>query len=951
MCFEGCGTSLQHAFNSYIKKGIEKKFFPPDASIVIDPEPNGLGLHKLLITIESEQHEPVEQAYSSISETIRETIEDLGFEVIDELTVLSPQKSRWTNAINILINLLSIGVITTCALLFPPSILLTLGLTVVSFLTSAFTSREYLLAFYRNFRSKSFANMATTVSLGWFLSLAHTLFHASTMPLATSFSMLFMSFIMPLMLITCINGMDEIKRLIMEKSQKIYLKSIKRLFPELSDTYLCYEFTLEETSSLSQQITRLNKKNQNFSLGNSAVDEEEKNFLLSLKNLLNPSKSRQEKKNLLKEGMLIEVKPTECFPVDCILVQGTTVIDASLLTGESQQRKQCWQNIPAGAINLGEKVTVYAEKNAYSSTINRLLFLSNRARNAPQSAKGLPKFAYFYAALILLGIVVSILIPAALGVITVSLVMQNVIGIVFSLCFCTVAIAHELPKLISMHHRNKKGIYLRDYSLLNADSEEIHTVVFDKTGTLTTGNSVVESTDIDLDSPLWSRIYLLEKKHGKGHPLAKAIQAYYKSKFEKQIPFDAVTSYEPHEKNRGLSARVLEKLLQVGSYEYLKSKAIVLPEPNKRKMERGLSPVYVAEEGEYKGVIYIKHEVRKGVIKTLNRLKSEGKKIIMLTGDNRSSAIGFNQQLNAIFEEEAIHAGQTPKDKESFLKHLMSQEAINPNGVWFCGDGLNDAPCCRMVGEKGGVSCAISANDKSAFFTDISLNGSFDYLFKHEQLNRAVQLNIAQNKGILIYSTFAFLAFIISFSIVGIAVSPLIPAVIMLSTTLSILFNAYRTQIIIDNALDEFTPLPKKLLSSHFPLVLLFLVSTLLICSILVATISTGGLTLPIFVFAAGVATTFSSICTLSAFALMGAFVLLLSASLLTDKIKPRYSYTNTHQETANFSPMPISEELKISEGRRYPNFFPRCSADGKGAKQSRNEDDRYTPIPSKSVF
>lgn len=97
--------------------------------------------------------------------------------------------------------------------------------------------------------------MATTISLGWFLSMAHTLFHAISMPLASNFSMIFMNFMMPTMLIACINGMDEVKRLVIEKSKKIQLKGIKTLFPQMSETYRCYELTQPELELLSKKLT------------------------------------------------------------------------------------------------------------------------------------------------------------------------------------------------------------------------------------------------------------------------------------------------------------------------------------------------------------------------------------------------------------------------------------------------------------------------------------------------------------------------------------------------------------------------------------------------------------------------------------------------------------------------------------------------------------------------
>ncbi len=868
MCFDGCGNTIQGLLNSCIPSGTR---------LVIDAEPFGLGIHQLILTIESEKDNfiPTENFHDLFTTKIK----DAGFEIIDSPEKEKANKPGKTNQINLLINLIAMALVITFALIFPPSILLTVGLTALSFLTTAFTSRKYLLAFFQHFKNQNWADMSTTISLGWFLSLAHTLFHAIKMPLASSFSMVFMSFIMPIMLIICINGMDEIKRRVMEKSKKIQLKGIKTLFPQMSEKYICYQLAPEDRFKLKQMLA----------LSPAASDEQ----ALSIQQLLKMSKAQEEQKNQLEEGMLIEVKPGECFPVDCILIKGNTVVDASLLTGESQQNKKLWQPIPAGAINLSHSVTVYATKCPYNSTVNSLLFRSNRSRAATTDT--MPKFVYLYTALVLIGILSAILVPFALGVITIPLVMQNIIGILFSLCPCTIAIAHQLPKLLSLHQRNKKGIQLRDDNLINQPSDEIHTIVFDKTGTLTTGESVIESFDITLDSPLWQRIYILEKEYGRAHPLAKAIQKYYEKNYTEPL-FDEAKDGCLDEKNRGLKASVQGKTLLLGSADYLQDNGILPTELDKTKIEQGFSVVCVAEDGLYKGAIYIKHEARKGILQALTRLKKENKKIMMLTGDNIASAHGFNKQINSIFSEKDIHAGKTPEDKEAFLSTLMK---TNPRGVWFIGDGLNDAPCCRIVSEKGGISCAMNSTDKSAFFTDISLNGSLDYLFQHKKLNSSLKQIMTQNKGIVIYSTVAFLAFLISFSIAGIAVSPLIPMAIMLLTTLFVLFNSYRTQLGIDNALDKIVSWPQKLFGSNLSMGLLLGASTLLIVSTLIATIATGGLALPLIAFTTGAAMAVSSVCTLLAISLFAAFTLLLTTALLSKKTSETSPSLNQTQSTS----------------------------------------------------
>lgn len=870
MCHAGCGASIQSALNICLEECKAENLLPQNAQLSMDAEPQALGIHRLFIKIESEEH-----AANVDNDFISAKFKDsLGFEVLDTSPEDQKDKFNLINWVNILVNLAAICAISILSVIYPPSLLLTIGLTTLSFLATAFTARAYLINFFLNLRNRNFTTMTTTITLGWVLSLAHTLYHSITMPLASNFSMTFMSFIMPIVLITVINSMDEIKRLILNKSKKMHLQGMKTLFPQMVNEYDCYPLSPEKYHLIEEFIAN-------------AQSQEPPQ---SIQELLENETAVPQQKNSLKKGMVIKINQGECFPVDCILLQGNALVDASLLTGEPRQSKQCLEHIPAGAINLGQPVQVYATANSYNSTVNKLLFSSNRAKESTASTFA-PLFPYLYSTLIFVGITASILTPLALGVLTTPLLLQNVIGILFAVCPCTIAIAHQLPNLLSIYHRANKGITLRDENLIQ-QSNEIHTVVFDKTGTLTTGNSQVESAE-GISSSLWERIYLLEKQHGAEHPLANAITNYYEARMTEPAIINDVIDAAVDPKNRGLSAMVQNRKIHIGNAAYLAQFNIEVPTLVSGKLAQGFSPVYVAEDNVYQGVIFIKHEVRKDILTALSRLKKEGKKIIMLTGDTLQSAIGFNRQLkfaagfnqldDDIFDLENIHANQTPKKKEDFLTALMDARGTNPKGVWFVGDGLNDAPCARVVSEKGGVSCAMTSDDKAAFFTDISLNGTLDYLFEHNRLNQFLKKNIFQNQGLLIYSLTVFLAFIITFSIMGIAVSPLIPLMIMVSTTLFTLFNSYRIPLSIDNALDKNTSWLKQFLASDVSISLLFGASFLLICGVCLSTVATGQLTFPSLIFTAGTLATISTVCMLTATVMMALFALLGTTYLFTE--------------------------------------------------------------------
>lgn len=957
MCFDSCGNAIQNLLNQYVSKCIKTNILPEDATVTIDAEPCGLGIHRLIIAFKTSTDTNIYTADPKMQEKfsagIKEEIQPF-YEVIEKGAVEeSIKQNNKTNWVNIFINVIAMGLVIALSLLFPPSLPLSIGLTALSFVSTVFTGRKYLLAFLHNLKTRkltSLANMSTTVSLGWFSSMAHTLFHVIKMPMTHGFSMVFMNFIMPNLLITCINAMDELKRLIVEESKKIQLNSLKTLFPEISEKYACFSLSEEELNLLSANMVPndlpIAGQPSDGIVGDSNKDNDRDNDRDRdnkeiIEKILKNHALQKENKNLLEAKMIIEVNTGESFPVDGILIQGSTVVDASIINGEPQRNKKLWQRIPAGAINLGEPVLVYAEKNPYNSKVNTLLFRSNRKNQAVKNPsmpvlpkKRLPSFAYFYTAFVVIGIIAAIIVPVALDIIMLSIVLQHVMGILFSVCPCTFAIAYQLPELLSLHYRSTKGIHLQRKELLDPHSTPAHTIIFDKTGTLTTGNSRVAYSLISVNDYLWERIYLLEKAYGRDHPIAKAILKHYEANIRLQSPFKEVKNCEIDPKNRGLSALVQEKKIHIGNPDYLQDMGISVPPLDKSKLDQGFSVVCVAENGIYCGAIYIQHELREGVVEALVKLKKGKKKIIMLTGDNIASAKGLNEQLltlakekgldkdiEAIFDDNDIHAGQTPEGKEAFLREVQTAPGVDPAGVWFIGDGLNDTLPCREASERGGMSWSVNATDKSTFFTDISLNGSFDYLLdKHELLNLFLKKILFQNKCILTYSTLTFLVFNLSFLIVGVALSPLIPMAIMVSTTLFVLFNSYRIQFSIDNALNKQPSRLCNLMSSDLSSGLLLVAGTLLIVSILSATLATGGLALPIITFTSALAA-FCSVCTLSSISLFGVFSITLGCHLGFSRLSPRLS---TISKT---SPLPLSTEPVIPAIKQITSVTTNLSA------------------------
>jgi len=203
MCHTGCGATIEQIFSDLTDQK-RQGLLPLDAEITIDAAPHGLGLHQIFVNIESSAESltrPIN--HKKIFTSFIKRLTSAGFEVLQNDIQKHSNTNKYTNLINILINLLAVIAIFALSIIFPPSILLTICSTLITCCSTAFTSRQYLFNFYQNLRAGTLANMATPITLGWLFALFHTLYHAISMPISNSYTMLFMNFIMPVMLKDC----------------------------------------------------------------------------------------------------------------------------------------------------------------------------------------------------------------------------------------------------------------------------------------------------------------------------------------------------------------------------------------------------------------------------------------------------------------------------------------------------------------------------------------------------------------------------------------------------------------------------------------------------------------------------------------------------------------------------------------------------------------------------
>jgi Cu+-exporting ATPase len=859
----GCEATVGGATQQFFEDQKSILGLPKSAEVARGPAISSVirQAHNIEINITVDQTEmfeiPVDQALQLQQGFQAAVASDIAHEppsTTEEELALQANRLGFVNWPNILVNLLALGVILLLHFLCPPSVFLTIVCTMISFLSTGFSARYYLLDFFRNRR---FSNMSGMVSSGWFLALVHTLYHAIKMPLASDMSMIFMSFLMPILLILTINCMDELKRWVEGKIDEMKCSGRQSLFPQMNEQY-----ELIDCEALSE------------------LKGEEWAPLLDLD--FSKLKNRGLlAKSALSKKMVIVIPPNKSVPVDCIVLKGEGLVDESHVTGEHTKQVKPGIALEASAINLtGDDLIVWTKTDVYGSRINNILVQAHvpQERAVSSIERSSIRFSSVYSGLIIAGLLAALCIPLSLGALTFSLALKNMTSILFTVCPCTIALAEKLSGTLLWYQLSRYGVVLRQESLLYR-RDEMHTVIFDKTGTLTTGRSKV-SQKVGIKSDLWRCIYLLEKKFGRGHPIAHAIEQDYERKKGVYVSQFPITLHNLD--SRGLYGTVEGHDIHIGNSAFLKKAGIDLPAVDQDLAD---TVVYVAQKGIYQGYIRIEHEQRAGVRKALEELKKT-KKIIMLTGDRQEAATAFNRGvLNGVFNE--VYGSRPEKDMTPSAKKAFIEQLAEPQGVWFVGDGINDSECSRYLTSKGGVSCAMHLEDKSSFFSDLSLNGSLDYLLLHHQLAEFMRKNLLQNKMLLCYGALAFLSFILSFAALSMSLPSILPLLIMVSTTGMVLCNSYRMVCVVDQGLGQGSTLGA-FLASDVSIALLVGGNALFLSAILMASVHATKFAFPSLVLGAGFGA--ASVCLLSGGILLGVMALLFIGYALTNTLKPKVS-------------------------------------------------------------
>lgn len=382
----------------------------------------------------------------------------------------------------------------------------------------------------------------------------------------------------------------------------------------------------------------------------------------------------------VKVGDIIVVKPGERVPLDAVVIEGTSFLDTSALTGESVPREVGPQDeILSGCINVNGLITAKVTKEYEESTASKILDLvENASGRKSRSEQFITRFARYYTpAVVTLAVLLAVVPPLVIdGASFKDWIYRSLSFLVVS-CPCALVISVPLTFFGGIGGASKKGILIKGSNYFEALAKT-EIVVFDKTGTLTKGVFGVK----EVYSDVMPKDELLElaayAESYSNHPISESIKKAY----GKEIDKNAISDVEEIS-GHGIKAMVKGKKVAAGNSKLMKQMGIPYSGG-----ELAGTVVHVAVDGVYAGYILIADEVKSDSAQAIKELKGSNiKQIVMLTGDSANAGEKVARELGL----SKVYAELLPADKVNKLEELLSQTSGNGK-LAYVGDGINDAP-------------------------------------------------------------------------------------------------------------------------------------------------------------------------------------------------------------------------------------------------------------------
>jgi len=488
----------------------------------------------------------------------------------------------------------------------------------------------------------------------------------------------------------------------------------------------------------------------------------------------------------VKPGDRVRVRPGEKIPVDGIVLEGTTSVDESMITGEPiPVEKTKGSKVTGGTVNGTGSFTMQAKRvgsDTLLAQIVRMVAEAQRSR-APIQKLADVVAGYFVPAVVLVAVLTFIVWALFGPEPAMAYALVNAVAVLIIACPCALGLATPMSIMVGTGRGATAGVLIKNAEALEV-LEKIDTLVVDKTGTLTEGKprliSVIPARGQDEGALLFLAASL---ERGSEHPLAAAIVSGAEQRGVKLVDareFRSITG-------KGVVGSVDGKQVALGNRKLLEELNVDpgdLWEASEELRKDGQTVMFVVVERAVAGLVSVADPVKPSTPEAIRMLHEDGIKIVMLTGDNRTTAEAVAKKLGI----DEVHAEVLPEQKSEVVKRLQAEGRM----VAMAGDGVNDAPALAQahVGIAMGTGTDVAMESAGVTLVKGDLRG----IAKARHLSRGTMRNIRENLFFaFIYNVLGIpIAAGVLYPFFGVLLSPVIASVAMTFSSVSVISNALR---------------------------------------------------------------------------------------------------------------------------------------------------------------
>lgn len=488
----------------------------------------------------------------------------------------------------------------------------------------------------------------------------------------------------------------------------------------------------------------------------------------------------------IKKGDIVRVKPGEKIPVDGKITEGNSTIDESMITGEPiPVDKKRDDAVSSGTINGTKSFLMVAEKVGSETLLSQIVqMVSDASRSRAPIQNLVDKVAKYFVPIVVLVSLSTFIFWWQFGPdpkLVYALV--NAIAVLIIACPCALGLATPMSVMVGIGKGAQNGVLIKNAEAIEK-MNKIDVLITDKTGTITEGKPSVEKIVVKegIEIDILSKIASINQNSE--HPLATAMVNFAKSKnatLQKVENFESVTG-------KGVVGFINEDKISLGNQKLMEQESVsefkAIEQEVIAEQKLGKTVSFIAINKKVVGYITITDAIKPSSVEAIKELKRQGVEVIMLTGDNENTAKAVASELGL----SDFKASCLPQDKLEYIKNLQAKGKV----VAMAGDGINDAPALAQsdIGIAMGTGTDVAIESAKITLVKGDLLG----IVKAKNLSHGVMKNINQNLFFaFVYNTLGIpVAAGILFPFFGILLSPMIAALAMSFSSVSVIVNALR---------------------------------------------------------------------------------------------------------------------------------------------------------------